>query len=463
MNYTQSLNSALSGLMQSYYGGKAGAQSGEDAAYKRMQVESEIGRNSASAQVDQGKLARMLEQRQFYQDPERARQMAEGLNSGDPVSQTAALLSNLFALPDNSTAENVMGGQMKLWDRGDAVKAMNDPDFRLGLNASHAAQKGDLFAPIGTTGYAMDSGSGSAYVASQPLAQLFADSARSEINRNNRPPASSAGGSLSFTPDAIDSAANRYNFDGTLPTLGMGPAAAAARAAILNRAAALNSGNPSHDLRAGQMVNKANAAALAQLQKQQTMVSAFEKNAAANADIALKASAAVDRTGVLLFNKWLMAGRKATGDVDVVRFNAANETFVNEYAKIMSGSMGNTPVSDSARAHAHEMLSIAKTQEQYAGTIALLQQEMHNRMAGMESEKQALIASMRKQSASKQFPATQDAAAQQRRNANRPKAVQWLKGRNIQTQDQFRAAVQSLRDGGWSASEIQQIQQEAGL
>lgn len=192
MNYTQSLNSALSGLMQSYYGGKAGAQSGEDAAYKRMQVESEIGRNSAAAQVDQGKLARMLEQRQFYQDPERARQMAEGLNSGDPVSQTAALLSNLFALPDNSTAENVMGGQMKLWDRGDEVKAMNDPGFRLGLNASQAAQKGDLFSPIGTTGYAMDSGAGKAYVASQPLAQLFADSARSEINRNNRPAAEPA-------------------------------------------------------------------------------------------------------------------------------------------------------------------------------------------------------------------------------------------------------------------------------
>lgn len=191
MNYTQSLNSALSGLMQSYYGGKAGAQSGaqsgEDAAYKRMQVESEIGRNSASAQVDQGKLARMLEQRRFYQDPERARQMAEGLNSGDPVSQTAALLSNLFGLPDNATAENVMGGQVKLWDRGDAVRAQSDPEFRLGLNASQAAQKGDLFSPIGTTGYAMDSGAGKAYVASQPLAQLFADSARSEINRNNRP------------------------------------------------------------------------------------------------------------------------------------------------------------------------------------------------------------------------------------------------------------------------------------
>jgi hypothetical protein len=192
MNYTQSLNSALSGLMQSYYGGKAGAQSGEDAAYKRMQVESEIGRNSASAQVDQGKLARMLAQQQFFNDPERARQMAEGLNNSDPVTQSQALFQNLWALPDNATAENLTAGQAKLWARNDDVRAQNDPAFRLGINASKAAQDGKLFSPIGTTGYAMDAGAGKAYVASQPLAQLFADSARSEINRNNRPPSDPA-------------------------------------------------------------------------------------------------------------------------------------------------------------------------------------------------------------------------------------------------------------------------------
>lgn len=192
MNYTQSLNSALSGLMQSYYGGKAGAQSGEDAAYNRMQVESEIGKNSAAAQVDHGKLARMLAQQQFFNDPERARQMAEGLNNSDPVTQSQALFQNLWALPDNATAENLTAGQAKLWARNDDVRAQSDPSFRLGLNASKAAQDGKLFSPIGTTGYAMDAGAGKAYVASQPLAQLLADSARSEINRNNRPPAEPA-------------------------------------------------------------------------------------------------------------------------------------------------------------------------------------------------------------------------------------------------------------------------------
>jgi hypothetical protein len=46
----------------------------------------------------------------------------------------------------------------------------------------------------------------------------------------------------------------------------------------------------------------------------------------------------------------------------------------------MSGSMGNTPVSDQMRQHAHELLETAMTQEQYAGVITTLKQEMKNRM-----------------------------------------------------------------------------------
>lgn len=459
MNYTQSLNSALSGLMQSYYGGKAGAQSGEDAAYKRMQAESEIGRNSAAAQVDHGKLARMLAQQQFFNDPERARQMAEGLNNSDPVTQSQALFQNLWALPDNATAENLTAGQAKLWARNDDVRAQSDPSFRLGLNASKAAQDGKLFSPIGTTGYAMDAGAGNAYVASQPLAQLFSDSARSEISRNNRPPASGVVDTgSSFSPGAVDAAAWRYITDGTLPPLGMGPKAAKGRADILNRAAELSGAGGVQNQRADQMSFKADSMALSQLKKQQAMISAFEKNAAANMGVALEMSAAADRTGMPIFNKWIMAGKKATGDADVARFNAANETFVNEYAKIMSGSMGNTPVSDSARAHAHEMLSISKSPEQYAWVIDILNREMNNRMAGMEAEIAALEAKMRRVVPS-------DGGSGQTgvgKKANYPAAVQWLKSRNIQTQDQFNAAVRELKAKGWSNAEIQQIQHEAG-
>lgn len=46
-----------------------------------------------------------------------------------------------------------------------------------------------------------------------------------------------SGGTGPLSADAIDLAADRYNFDGTLPPMGMGKAAAAGRSTILNRAA----------------------------------------------------------------------------------------------------------------------------------------------------------------------------------------------------------------------------------
>lgn len=200
-----------------------------------------------------------------------------------------------------------------------------------------------------------------------------------------------------ITPDAIDAAAARYRLDGTIPPMGMGKAAVAIRAQILNRAAAMDAaeGVSGVDARTAQVTNKAGAGALGQLTKQRTMISAFEKNANANADMALNLSNQVDRTGIPLFNAWKQAGQKAiTGNVPLSQFNAANQTFVNEYAKIMSGSMGNTPVSDAARAHANEMLSTAQTKEQYAGVVQTLKQEMGNRIQGLDDETTTLKASM---------------------------------------------------------------------
>lgn len=205
------------------------------------------------------------------------------------------------------------------------------------------------------------------------------------------------GAEEAFTPEAIANAAARYNIDGTLPPMGMGKAGTMGRAAILNQAAILaqKSGLSGDEQRTNQLGNKANAAALSKLQQQQTMVGAFEKNANKNADMALALSGQVDRTGVPIFNAWMQAGQKSiTGNAKLAEFHASNETFVNEYAKIMSGSMGNTAVSDSARNQAKSLLSTAQTPEAYAAVVNRLRLEMQNRMAGFEEEKAALRGSM---------------------------------------------------------------------
>jgi hypothetical protein len=251
-------------------------------------------------------------------------------------------------------------------------------------------------------------------------------------------PAQAPDATMALSSDAVEVAAQRYLTDGTLPPMGMGKNGAVGRAAILNHAAdiAKGAGDSPESQRVTQLANKSSASALNQLQKQQTMVSAFEKNATKNADMALALSDQVDRTGVPVFNSWIQAGQKnVTGNPQVSQFHAATETFVNEYAKIMSGSMGNTAVSDSARAHAHSLLSTAQSKEQYKAVVSTLKQEMGNRMSGFEDEKKSLLQSMTRQSKPSQVnghPQDNEAVNWAKLNPNDPRASAILKANGVQ-------------------------------
>lgn len=199
-----------------------------------------------------------------------------------------------------------------------------------------------------------------------------------------------------FSEAAINNAAARYNIDGTLPPMGMGKGGATARSLILNRAAELAGDTSGTDQRVAQLETKANSGTLLQLKKTKTMIKAFEEMANKNADIALEMSDKVDRSGTPVVNRWfLAANNKIAGDVDTATFNTAVNVFANEYAKIMSGSMGNTPVSDSARKEAHEILNTAQTPAQLRANIKLLQREMKNRLIGLDESEHELIQQMK--------------------------------------------------------------------
>jgi hypothetical protein len=217
-----------------------------------------------------------------------------------------------------------------------------------------------------------------------------------DVSRETAKGAAAPGSALS--DDAVEHAAHRYSIDGTLPpNLGRGQQGEATKVRILNRAAEISqaNGDSGAAARIRQISGKAGSSALAQLTKQEQMVGAFEKNAISNADIALGASNAVDRTGVPVLNRWLLNGRKnILGDPDVSRFHAATNTFINEYAKIMSGSMGNTAVSDSLRKETEALLATKDTPEQFKATVDLMKQEMRNRMTGFSKQKDELTRSM---------------------------------------------------------------------
>lgn len=206
-----------------------------------------------------------------------------------------------------------------------------------------------------------------------------------------------SGSDVPITGDAISNAAARYNIDGTLPPMGMGKAAAAGRSAILNKAAELAaaSGISANDQRIAQIGNKANTAALSKIQQQQTMIGAFEKNFNMNADIALEYSAKVDRTGVPLANKWINAGKRSiAGDPDLSAYDQAIKSTVNEYAKIVSGSMGNTALAEGEIKKVEGLLNAAQTPAQVNAVINLMKRETQNRMKGFDEEKTSLRASM---------------------------------------------------------------------
>lgn len=190
-----------------------------------------------------------------------------------------------------------------------------------------------------------------------------------------------------INPQALTYAAEIYRKTGQMPALGQG--SSQMRQAILGEAARLDASEGITPTQGAENIatTKATQSALSQLSKQATLVKSFEKTAVKNGDLALQISNQTDRTGIPIVNKWVQAGKKSiTGDPQISAFNAANETFVNEYAKIMSGSMGNTPVSDAARQHAHDMLSTVQTKEQYQAVHNVLRQEMQNRITGLDQE-----------------------------------------------------------------------------
>lgn len=73
-------------------------------------------------------------------------------------------------------------------------------------------------------------------------------------------------------------------------------------------------------------------------------------------------------------NRWLQAGRKATGDKDVAAFNTAVETAANEYAKIITGS---TAATDASRAEAASMMDKFQSPEALLAQIGVIQKDAH--------------------------------------------------------------------------------------
>ena len=210
------------------------------------------------------------------------------------------------------------------------------------------------------------------------------------------------GDAPSITGDTLEMDAWRYLTDGTLPpNMGRGTQGAKQAANIRNRSSELakEMGMDPSEIRFGNLTNKAAVSAISQLGRARAQILQFEKTAMANADIALAQSNKVDRTGVPLINKYLLAPVKTQlmNDPEFLKLHNATETFISEYARVMGGGYGAAQTTEGAQQRAHTLLNSAHTKEQFEALIGkngLLRQEMRNREKAlndqMDEEKRGL-------------------------------------------------------------------------
>lgn len=190
-----------------------------------------------------------------------------------------------------------------------------------------------------------------------------------------------------LTTDAILNAAKRYNFDGTLPPMGMGKSAAAGRSMILNKAAELAGETDSTGGRGDQLSNKGDIAS------RNSAVKAFDSGKQSNTVKSFNVSIAhldslgnladaLDNGNLTLLNRAGNAYKEQTGNPAPTNFNAAKKIVADEIVKAIVGSGGG--VAD--REEAARTISAANSPAQLKGVIKTYQDLMVGQLGGLEQQ-----------------------------------------------------------------------------
>lgn len=217
--------------------------------------------------------------------------------------------------------------------------------------------------------------------AASDLAQAGSRQRTAALDRKAR---QAGGGMDGLSSEALDQLATQFATTGVLPAMGFGKDAAAVRLKIANRAAELFAGNNLAQAKAG---FGADTASLKKLQSQADAVNAFERTALANLDTFLQNAHKVIDTGSPLFNAPAReVAKRLAGSPEATGYEVSRQVAVQEISKVLSGSMGNQAVSDSARHEAAALLSPDASLAQIERAASILKQDMANRKAAFAAE-----------------------------------------------------------------------------
>jgi hypothetical protein len=186
------------------------------------------------------------------------------------------------------------------------------------------------------------------------------------------PPSKSA-----LSPAAIDRAAEIYHRTRQLPP---GFGGQADRDAVMNRESELYPGDAKEAatslVEAGATAH-AGQTSLNQLQKLSDAGQAFEESAKKELDLAVKLIPPTpEPLDSQFLTRWVRSGETQFGDATVPRYQAALISALDEYAKVISGSVGAAGSTDAARAQALSIIPPGATSDQVPGIVDVLKQGM---------------------------------------------------------------------------------------
>jgi hypothetical protein len=181
-----------------------------------------------------------------------------------------------------------------------------------------------------------------------------------------------------YTPEGLNLAAELVR-NGVVPTRGGKGAINAAAAA----------GVTAKDYVSG----KANIAGLTQVTKTESQTGAFENTFVKNAEATLQMGRRIGKSGVPIIDEYLAnpAARASGKNPELAAYDVFIKGTLNEYAKIVSGSLGNTAVAQAEIKKMEKLLNSAQTTEQLENAVNAMITETRNRRWGFKAQKAEIL------------------------------------------------------------------------
>lgn len=208
------------------------------------------------------------------------------------------------------------------------------------------------------------------------------------------PPNAAAAAAAAVTPDQMAAMVQSYKLTGDIPAgVGRGGPVFAGKfyAAVAADATANGTEDSPLAIKANKLALQANGAALKQTSNQLAATTSYLSTMNKNIDQARALAHAIDFGDLKAFNAAEAAYLKGTSDPRYAKYNVFFDAIGNEYAKLKSGSLGNSPVSDSARREAFGILSPIIGVSGVDGVFDAIKQEGDNRVSSLAEQKQNLI------------------------------------------------------------------------